>query len=154
MNDRISRVKNGKFFIKRDILLYAVILIAVIAAVTVLILAQDKGELEKIEIYYDKILIYVYDNSLKNGIITEAGRKYVTEKSEGNELRVVVTVPEGYNVIVFDGEGAKVTEADCSVRADCVNFSGKITKSGDAIFCVPHSLSVVGVGTEGEEVLL
>ncbi len=154
MNDRAERVRKGKFFVKKDLIIYAAAVVC-IAALFIAVFAGRKTEpLDKIEIYYKENLIYVYDISEKNGIITETGAEYVEETPKEGGLSVVVNTPDGFNKIEFEDGGAFVSEADCSVKADCVNASGKIKSGGDAIFCVPHSLKIIGVGTGDNEVVL
>lgn len=154
MRDRAERVRQGKYFAKKDLIIYAIVVVCVLALFLSVFLGQKKETLERIEVYYKENLIYIYDISEKNGIITESGEEFVEEFLSSDGATVVVVTPEGRNKIEFDGEGAAVTEADCSQRADCVNAFGKITSGGDAIFCIPHSLRIIGVGAGNNEVLL
>ncbi len=141
-------VKNeNKIFRKGDIIVYAVavVIIAILLCVF-LIPNQNKGSLQKIEIFYKESVVFSYQFSSKSVIIenTDGVKVYTEESSDG--LVVRIDSEKGHNVLLIKNHSAVMQEADCSVYADCVNNFGAIEKGGDFIICLPHELKVVGIG--------
>ncbi len=154
MTDRIERVKKDGFFKLKDLIVYGCIALAVIGAFLGVFLTDKKSAADRLEIYYREKLLYTYDFSAKNGIMTDSGKKYVTVTETEDSLKAEIVVPEGKNVLKIYADGAKMVESDCSVRADCVHSFGKISNGGDAIYCLPHKIEVRIVGKNGEEAVL
>lgn len=154
MTDRIKRVKSDGFFKKPDLIIYFLVLIAVVGAFLGVFLTRKTSEPENLRIFYREILLYTYDFSTENGIMTDKGKEYLSITSDGNSIVAEIVVPEGRNMLVIYPDGAKMTEADCSKRADCVNSFGKITRGGEAIYCLPHRIEVRIDGKNGEEAIL
>lgn len=154
MTDRVERVKASGYFKVKDLILYAIVALAVAGAFLGVFLTDKKTDAEKLELYYREKLLYTYDFSEKNGIMTDSGKNYLTITARGDDIIVSITVPEGKNVLTIYRGGAKMTEADCSTRADCVRSFGKITRGGEAIYCLPHKIEARIVGKNGEEAIL
>ena len=151
--ERILRAReNGKAFRKFDVIIYVLIIIIVAVLLCVfLIPTVEKSELEKIEIYFEENCVFDYEFSTKNVTIKDSCVT-VTELNDG--IAVTINTKKGKNVLFIGENYAKMTEADCSVYADCVNNFTEINSGGDVIVCLPHSLKVVGIGLESNEVIL
>lgn len=137
-------IKTSKPFRKFDLCLY----ISVSVMILVLFLCynpfgKDKA-VSQIEISLNGELIYVYDFSLSESTLTSEA---ITEEKDGDFCRVKVTAENGFNLIEIDvsSRTARVIDADCSSRKDCVHTKA-VRSGGDVIVCVPHKLVVTAVG--------
>lgn len=107
------------------------ILLAVLAAVAVLLfplLSAPGGEAVLAEIWVD-------------GVLTE------TLPLARDTVHTVET-PWGINTVVIEGGTVRVESADCPGQ-ECVGM-GRVSESGRSLICLPHKLSIVLVGGEGE----
>lgn len=152
MSNRIRSVKTSQYFKKWDLVVYGAIL-AIIAVCFCVAFIPKKAPLERVEIYYQEKLIYIYEFSDGNGIMLKEGENYVKTAVIQDKTEVEISTSIGYNKLIIDKNGVKMTESDCSLRADCVNVCGKIEKGGQAIFCLPNEIKVIGYGQSDEVIL-
>lgn len=137
-------IKTSKPFKKFDLCLY----ISVSVMIVVLFLCYNpfgKGKaVSQIEISLSGKTVYVYDFSLSESTVYSDA---VQEEKNSGLILVTVTSGKGFNVIEIDvsGHTARVIDADCSSRKDCVHTK-EVRSGGDAIVCVPHKLVVTAVG--------
>lgn len=144
--------KQNKFFKKGDILIYALVLLILIASF-VSIFFKDVKSVDRITVndLSSGRTIFSYDFSSQSSYFDEE-KVRVTDKSE--YLEVEITTGGGYNMLVVEKNGvAYMKEADCSFNADCVH-SDKIMQSGDVIICLPHKIEVVGIGSGEGEIII
>lgn len=142
----------NKFFKKGDMLIYALVLLILIASFMPLVF-KDSKSVEKITVndLNSGETVFSYDFSSQRSSF-DGNKVKVTDN--GEYLEVEITAGGGYNLLIVEKNGvAYMKEADCSFNADCVH-SGKITRSGDVIICLPHKLEVIGMGSGEGEIII
>ena len=118
-------IKTSKPFKKFDLCLYISVFVIIEISVT--------GE-----------IVYTYDFSSGKSAVYSSS---VTEEEQGGLLLVTVKTEGGFNLIEIDAEerSARMRDADCSARRDCVHTKA-IGRNGGAIVCVPHEVVVSASG--------
>lgn len=122
----IENIKSSKFFKKTDILIVVIMLIALIGVLILVFL--PKGE--EVVIRIDGKVAYVY------------------KLNENRIIDITIEGEEHANVVVIEDGCVFMQSATCP-NGDCV-ASGKISKIGQSIACLPHKLIVEIVGKENE----
>ncbi len=88
----------------------------------------------------------------KNGeyVQIEVDRKIVETLPLSEDTTYRIETENGSNLLVIKDGFAEVTEADCPDKI-CVRH-GKISKSGEAIICLPHKVvvSIISASSENE----
>ena len=88
----------------------------------------------------------VGDERVLTCTVSAAWTERVELTAGDDSLTARIALPNGgYNVVEFTPTSARVTDADCSLRRDCVHSPAVTTDSG-VIICVPHDLRVYGEG--------
>ncbi len=144
--------KNSLFFKKGDIIIYALVFVAIILSFLPIVMSKS-GEIDVVVVTDLEKNSEIFSYSVASGEYTYDERLVMVEKTDG---ALVVTIEKGdkKNVLVVEKNGETyMKEANCSINADCVH-SDKITKSNDAIICLPHKLEVVGKGSEEGEIII
>lgn len=79
-------------------------------------------------------------------VISVDGREYASYNlAEISEVKnVEINTEFGYNTIEITSDGARVTDASCPDKTDIQ--SGKITKPGQMLVCVPNRVTVRIIG--------
>ena len=137
-------IKTSKPFKKFDLSLY----ISVFVIIVVLFLCYNSCGKQKnisaIEISVKGEIVYTYDFSSGKSAVYSSS---VTEEKQGGLLLVTVKTEGGFNLIEIDAEerSARMRDADCSARRDCVHTKA-IGRNGGAIVCVPHEVVVSASG--------
>ena len=154
-NEKISCLKNQKFFLKKDLLLYASLAVLILALLTVFIFIPQPQAIAELQIRHRNVLIYRYDFEKGEGAITAADfEEKITITTIGDKTEIRIEIGGHYNVITVEGKTAKVTDADCSLRKDCVNAFPSLTNAGQTTICQPHNLKITAVGKNGTDTLL
>ncbi|MBE7026622.1 MAG: NusG domain II-containing protein [Ruminococcaceae bacterium] len=100
------------------------------------------------------INVFAYSDKADKVIIEVDGHEYAQYRL--NEISSSKTIEidnkYGYNKIEIFPDGACVTDADCRDKLDVL--SGKITRTGEYIVCLPHRLVIrlEGGGTYADAV--
>lgn len=118
---RFFPIKDG--FLKRDVVLAAVIL--VLTASSALVLARMQGGAGSV-------------------VRITADRELYGEYSLSENQVITVRQPSGYNRIVIEDGAAYMEAADCPDRY-CMDYS-PVSKGGETIICLPHRVVVEVVG--------
>ncbi len=151
--ETVESIKRNKPFKPWDILVYALVIIAVAAMfISVFVKNEKQGDITGIKIEYDNNLIatfYYADNSL----VKEVGYEewtVMSEEKEGYKIEIYTPRNDGdFNIMYIEKSSGIVTmlNANCSlVIKDCTYMS--IKKASDSIICIPHDL-VISPITEG-----
>lgn len=140
-------LKNSKPFKKFDLLVYLSVLVLIFS----LFLCYNTcsgGEIEKLSISRGGTTLFVYDFS--DGTYEIFSENVSVEESGVLTVTVLTEDRTGQNVVEIDKneKSARVTDADCSARKDCVH-SPAIKKAGASIVCVPHGLVISADGNGG-----
>lgn len=123
--NRLNDVKSNKIFTKGDVLIIFCIVVLVI--LTLLLTSLNRVSGVSVEIYNG--------SKLEKTLPLSVDYEYRYE------------VKDGYNIIKIENHKVCVIEADCSNQV-CVR-TGKISKVGEEIVCLPHKLRIVIVGKGG-----
>lgn len=113
---------------KKDIIIIAVLLLAVLGSYFVFFLMNHE-EAQYVQIYKGNTLIESYPLN-KNGAYD-------------------IKTDDGFNRVIIKQGVVYIEEADCPDKL-CVN-QGKISKSGESVICLPHKLVVKISAKEGED---
>ena len=111
-----------------------VLMAALTVAATGTVLLRSGGSDEALEVVVKKDSSIVYTANL-------------SEISEGSEIEI----DDEYHIILkVMSDGVQVISSDCGDKV-CVNI-GKITKSGQAVVCLPAHVSVALKGGEASDI--
>lgn len=77
-------------------------------------------------------------------VVTVDGKEYGTYRLS-EDATVTVENGHGNNVIIIEGGSVRMEQADCPDRI-CVN-TGKISRTGETIVCLPHRIVIEIKGT-------
>jgi len=147
MKDRIEQEKSNKFFMKWDIVVYAVLVLLIVALFLVVFLTRNKDQLTGFTIQYDNIKVCEY--SFDNDSITYDPKYVSLEKISDTEYKFIFHENEDktrFNIIhvYLNTRTIECEDADCSISKDCTHM--RISKMGDTIICVPHKLMITPIG--------
>ncbi len=144
---KLQEVKRASWFKGWDLLIYALVLVFLLALFLAFVILPEKAALTGVEILLKNERVFSCD--FEEGTF-EALADCVTVEREGEALTVTVTTEEGYNVVVIDLENrtADMTDADCSWSRDCVHMATITDTASAPISCVPHGLVVLPLGGE------
>jgi len=144
-------IKKSKFFEKADVIVYAFVLLLIVALFSVFIWGANEETMTGISVSATEngntVVIFTYE--FETDKITIAGewedRIAVTETDD--ELEVKFFFGDEYNLLTIakKEKTAVMTEATCSFHHDCTKFP-PITDGSGVIICIPHGLTVYGVG--------
>ena len=141
---KVESVKKDRGFKLADLIIYAVIALAVLSLFLAVFLTRNDSPLKGVRIFIEDKEVFVCDFESSEYSVSDERATVV----EGQTLEVKITVNSGYNIVSIDmsARTAKVTEADCRGR-DCVH-TPEIKDSGGIIYCSPHSVRVEPFGYE------
>lgn len=150
LQEQLNKVKKSKIFSKFDIIIYIFVALLIVALFLGIYLPIQNSKLLKIQVIFDKKVIYEYD-CIEN-VTKYIDNAFVNEIIDNNIRKVSFNNGEKHNLFSIENNTAKMLEANCSLRKDCV-YSSQITKGGQQIVCLPHNLTIVGVGKLGSEIV-
>ena len=148
--DRLKLIKKQKFFLFKDIFVYAVTAVAVVVLFVAFVFTSVSTTLEKIEVFYKNDLVFSY--SLQKGEWKTYCDFVTVEEIDGKTLVTVETDGHKNVIEIFDGK-AKMAESDCSSTKECVNNFPAIDAGGQAIVCDVNHVKVVGQGEKEAPIL-
>lgn len=146
---KIDEVKRDRGFKIRDLIIYAVIALAVAAVFLSVFLTRDRAGLSGISVSVNDATVFEYDFSTRSYDIADETR-VVGLDYDGDVLYVKIACDNGYNIISIDvnRREAGVSDADCRGK-DCLYQ--KITDKSGIIYCSPHRLRVIPYEFEGDD---
>lgn len=141
-----KQVRNNKFFSRWDLIVYAVLLLAVVLSVSLLLVyTSEPSRIDYLEIRSDGDRIAVYDFESR-ALQAETGKESLfSTETQGDETRIFIYTAEGgFNLLTVDNaeRTADMSDADCSAGKDCTLMH--IRRAGQTIVCVPHGLVIEG----------
>ena len=147
MAGKILQEKENKFFKRWDILVYAVLVLVIVALFLIVLIPKSKDQLSGFKMEYNGVQVLEYnfdDDSIKYN------SDYITFEKESQNI-YVITFKENkesdeFNIIKVDLDSRQITceDANCSLSKDCTHM--KISKMGDTIICIPHKLFITPTG--------
>ncbi len=135
----LSDIKNRKIFVKRDIFVYAFLLILLLSSFLTMIFSNQANSLGfKVEINGKTILTHAYGQDFS--VIDEYNDLIVIDGG-GDNFTVKILCDEGFNLLLVDemNKTVKMQESDCPSK-NCVHMQA-ISNTG-AIYCAPRELKV------------
>ncbi len=147
MAGRIEQEKSNKFFMKWDIVVYAILVLLIVGLFLGVFLSRNKEQLTGFEIKYNDVQVCEYD--FDNDSIKYNPEYISIEKISDKEYKILFSENKDkthFNEIYVDLSKRTIEckDADCSISKDCTHM--KITKMGDTIICVPHRLMITPIG--------
>lgn len=152
----VDHVRQGKFFVKSDIIVYAVLAVAIVALLWVFVFSvveEAYSQLQIVDTMTDSVL-FVYDRDTGE-VTVPYSSIYRIEQSTDEDGTLYVAIylateedDENYlNILAIYADGtAEMVEANCGIHEECITTFGAIENVGDIIVCSPNSIKVVGLG--------
>ncbi len=142
MLKQIDQVKKDKGFKARDLIVYAVIAVIIVAIFCAVFFTSDTSSLKGVGIYVQNELVFVIDFEDSNTyeIYSDA---VIVEEETSESMTLHISAGGGYNVVKIDlnTPSVAVTEADCR-RKDCT-YTAPITDNSGIIYCTPHAMKII-----------
>ena len=144
--------------IKRaDAVVYAALALLIGGLFWAFVLVRPASPLERVDVFIGDrareaapIFSYLFTNDQYDMLDDAARDIRVQARADGYDVLFATEQhpagPLHYNTLVIQKSGeAYMADADCSRRKDCTRFP-RITSGEQMIVCVPHRLTVLGVG--------
>lgn len=141
---KIGQVKNSKWFRIWDLIIYGVIIAVTVALFLALHFTKDRSQADGIRILYKNKSVFEYYYSNDNYKIIEEDNIVIEDESATKlTLTFYTDGKSGHNTVVIDKteKSVKVTDADCSLRKDCV-YTPEIRDNSGFISCSPHMMTI------------
>ncbi|MBR2029758.1 MAG: FAD:protein FMN transferase [Clostridia bacterium] len=146
--------KKQKFFKKADVVLYALVGVAVVSLFLSFVVLRPKLDLKFINVYHQNNLVYQYDvEKGVGGIVDDNYKQHVTTEKQGEKITVTIEYNGHKNVVQIEKNSAKMIEANCSNTKECVNSFAPITNGNQTIICDVSHVKIVGVAS-GESLII
>lgn len=150
MASKIAQEKENKFFKKWDIVVYAVLILVIVALFLIVFIPKSKDQISAFKMEYNGVQVLEYNFDEDS---VRLNPEYVTYEKESQTIYKFTFKEskdsEEYNIIKVDLTYRKITceDANCSLSKDCTHM--KISHMGDTIICIPHKLFITPIG-QGE----
>lgn len=144
--EKLQQTKRAAWFKGWDILIYAFILLLLLALFLFFVIFHEREQLSGIEIFVKNERVFFCEFNEGRHTIEDASRVRVEES--GALLLVTITTEEGFNTVEIDTKArrADMTDADCSMSRDCVHMPAIENTASAPISCIPHGVVVMPVG--------
>ena len=144
--EKLQQTKRAAWFKGWDILIYALILLFLLALFLFFVIFPEREQLSGVEILVKNERVFFCDFEEGSYTIEDVSRVRVEES--GDLLLVTVTTEEGSNIVSVDTKArrADMTDADCSWSRDCVHMPPIENKASAPVSCIPHGVVVMPVG--------
>lgn len=148
--EKLQQTKRAAWFKGWDILIYALILLLLLALFLFFVIFPEREQLTGVEIFVKNERVFFCDFEEGSYSIEDASRVRVEEK--GALLMVTVTTEKGFNTVEIDTKArrADMTDADCSMSRDCVHMPAIENTASAPISCIPHGVVVMSMGGDQE----
>lgn len=146
--------KKQKFFKKADVVLYALVGVAVVSLFLSFVVLRPKVDLKFINVYHQNNLVYQYDVEKGVGdVVDDTYKQNLTVEKLGEKTIITIDYDGHKNVVQIENNKAKMVEANCSNTKECVNSFAPITNGNQTIICDVSHVKIVGVAS-GESLIL
>ena len=144
--EKLQQTKHAAWFKGWDILIYALILLLLLALFLFFVIFPEREQLSGVEILVKNERVFFCDFEEGSYTIEDVSRVRVEES--GDLLLVTVTTEEGSNIVSVDTKArrADMTDADCSWSRDCVHMPPIENTASAPVSCIPHGVVVMPVG--------
>ena len=144
--EKLEQTKRAAWFKGWDILIYALILLFLLALFLFFVIFPEREQLSGVEILVKNERVFFCDFEEGSYTIEDVSRVRVEES--GDLLLVTVTTEEGSNIVSVDTKArrADMTDADCSWSRDCVHMPPIENTASAPVSCIPHGVVVMPVG--------
>lgn len=141
---KIRQVKNSKWFRIWDLIVYGAVIVVIVALFLAFHFTKDTSKADGVRILYKNETVFEYYYSADDyKIVKEENVSIESESAQKLTLTFYTDGKKGYNEVVIDKveKSVKVTDADCSLRKDCV-YTPEIKNSSGFISCSPHMMTI------------
>ncbi|MBR5145725.1 MAG: NusG domain II-containing protein, partial [Clostridia bacterium] len=146
--------KKQKFFKKADVVLYALVGVAVVSLFLSFVVLRPKVDLKFINVYHQNNLVYQYDVERGVGdVVDDTYKQNLMVEKSGKKTIITIDYDGHKNVVQIENNKAKMVEANCSNTKECVNSFAPITNGNQTIICDVSHVKIVGVAS-GESLIL
>ena len=144
--EKLQQTKHAAWFKGWDILIYALILLFLLALFLFFVIFPEREQLSGVEILVKNDRVFFCDFEEGSYTIEDVSRVRVEES--GDLLLVTVTTEEGSNIVSVDTKArrADMTDADCSWSRDCVHMPPIENTASAPVSCIPHGVVVMPMG--------
>lgn len=144
--EKLQQTKHAAWFKGWDILIYALILLFLLALFLFFVIFPEREQLSGVEIFVKNERVFFCDFEEGSYTIEDVSRVRVEEN--GDLLLVTVTTEEGSNIVSVDTKArrADMTDADCSWSRDCVHMPPIENTASAPVSCIPHGVVVMPMG--------
>ena len=144
--EKLEQTKRAAWFKGWDILIYALILLFLLALFLFFVIFPEREQLSGVEILVKNERVFFCDFEEGSYTIEDVSRVRVEES--GDLLLVTVTTEEGSNIVSVDTKArrADMTDADCSWSRDCVHMPPIENTASAPVSCIPHGVVVMPMG--------
>ena len=144
--EKLQQTKHAAWFKGWDILIYALILLLLLALFLFFVIFPEREQLSGVEILVKNERVFFCDFEEGSYTIEDVSRVRVEES--GDLLLVTVTTEEGSNIVSVDTKArrADMTDADCSWSRDCVHMPPIENTASAPVSCIPHGVVVMPMG--------
>ena len=148
--EMLEQTNRAAWFKVWDILIYALILLFLLALFLCFVIFPGREQLSGIEILVKNERVFFCDFEEGSYTIEDVSRVRVEES--GDLLLVTVTTEEGSNIVSVDTKArrADMTDADCSWSRDCVHMPAIENTASAPVSCIPHGVVVMPVRGDPE----
>ena len=141
--EAIQFIKSNKPFRLYDIIVFAcdfIILLALFLA----FLLPSRSNSNGFEVLLNGNSVLTYEYKTDKLIVSDDFRNNVNVNDDGSVTVYTSTDKSAFNTFTIDkvNQAVKVTDANCSIKKDCVHTPALKGDSG-AIICLPHGLKIV-----------
>lgn len=141
---KVRQVKQDNWFCVWDLIIYGAVIALTVVLFLVIILRLDKTPTDGVRLYYKGEAVCEYYYSTDRINIIKADNIEVEENGEEYlNFTFYTDGKSGYNKVAINKKlkSVSVTDADCSLRKDCV-YTPAITNNTSYISCPPHNFSI------------
>ena len=141
---KVEQVKVDKGFKILDFIIYAIIAVTVAVMFLVVFLNRNTDALTGVRVFVRGEVVFEYEFD-GTPVYSETVTADDVKEDEKGLTVTVNSAGGGVNVIYIDktAKTAKMLEANCSIRKDCVNaYPWKIDDNSKTITCNPHGLRI------------
>ncbi|HPG91998.1 MAG TPA: NusG domain II-containing protein [Clostridia bacterium] len=148
---KIDNIKNTKFFAKADIVVYAFVLSLIVLLFGIFVWGEKTESLTAISASVTEngkaVEIFTYEFENDKITIASGWEEKITVTEIADTLEIKFVFDDEFNLLTIskNDRTAIMTEANCSFHHDCTKFP-PITDGSGVIICIPHGLTVYGVG--------
>lgn len=149
----LKRVKEESPFKKWDLLLYALTLVFVFTLFLAFVIIPSASENSGFKVVKDGKTVLTFEYDTEELRVTNAFLHLVESDPVNRTIKIYTEDGSGFNTLTYNTaeKSVRVTDSNCDSVAssrDCLYFPA-VKDSHGSIFCVPHSLKILPISSDG-----